>query len=96
MNGVKFKLTVFDEKGKKVNLKDAETLENLVNDTIETKKVNFNKIAYTFKLLYKITAQKRYMMLFIELIIAIITWNYSRSLQLLRDKWEPSFPVQVS
>ena len=40
MNGVKFKLTVFDEKGKKVNLKDAETLENLVNDTIETKKVN--------------------------------------------------------
>ena len=40
MNGVKFKLTVFDEKGKKVNLKDAETLENLVHDTIETKKVN--------------------------------------------------------
>ncbi|HJJ10731.1 MAG TPA: SpaH/EbpB family LPXTG-anchored major pilin [Clostridiaceae bacterium] len=40
MNGVKFKLTVFDEKGKKVNLKDAETLENLVQDTIETKKVN--------------------------------------------------------
>ena len=40
MNGVKFKLTVFDEKGKKVNLKDAETLEKLVNDTIETKKVN--------------------------------------------------------
>ena len=40
MNGVKFKLTVFDEKGQKVNLKDAETLENLVHDTIETKKVN--------------------------------------------------------
>ena len=40
MNGVKFKLTVFDEKGKKVNLKDAETLENLVHDAIETKKVN--------------------------------------------------------
>ena len=40
MNGVKFKLTVFDEEGKKVNLKDAETLENLVQDTIETKKVN--------------------------------------------------------
>lgn len=52
------------------------TYNNLYNikNHIETKKVNFNKIAYTFKLLYKITAQKRYMMLFIELIIAIITY----------------------
>ena len=40
MNGVKFKLTVVDQNNKKVNLKDAETLENLVQDTLETKKVN--------------------------------------------------------